>query len=137
MHWNNNECIDLLQKSFGHFAKEMTFGSVFKRVCIGLAVKVNKRVKKILNVDWDRLLDHDILHSCSRHDMDNGWVVLKLLNFSTHTAENELEGIKHGIEINTFIAKLLRPDSKWEKSKSKYFIQYINDHYVDEKKFIL
>ena len=138
-HWNDSHCVDLLQRSFGPLIRDMTFVSVFKRTVIGLTDRhrVNDCSWELLKPDCDRLTDYDILFSCTRHDMDNGWVQCRELNKKKHTKENGLKGIKHGIAESTYIAKLIKPDSKWDKNKSKYFAQLMKQRHPKNYKFIL
>ena len=119
-HWNNNECIELLQGSFGPLIERMTFTSIFDRLCAALAdrCKVNQRTYDLLTMNCNRLRENNTLYSCSRHDMDDAWVETKKRDLIKHDKQNDLHKIKHGMQINTFVAKLLRPDSKYIRSNS-------------------
>ena len=50
-----------------------------------------------------------------------------------HVDATELEGVRHGIKIATYIGKLIKPTSAWEYSKSKYFDHYMNTTHPDIK----
>ena len=53
-----------------------------------------------------------------------------------HDKQNESNNVKHAIEISTYMAKLLRPDSNWDKCKSKYFLQNVRTQHYDKLEFV-
>eukprot|EP01083_Nonionella_stella_P025297 69684_1 len=97
----------------------------------------NKKVHKCLQRDCPKLMDVKDVLSCAHHDVNNTYVQkIKKIEKKTHTKENELKGIKHGITLSTYFGKILKPSSCFGYSKSSYFVYYVQKNHPDVAKHV-